>query len=124
MPEYQEYIAPEGRPNHKVFVGKTVILQPESQNWVTVSTPQAGLLQIEPYRKLYETRLCSASQAVDPVEPGNYFNIMIGNFGDKPITLLKGQRVANADFHPLAITESLISHAEVFGIEENERHTY
>lgn len=32
IPEYREYIAPKSRPNHKVFVGKTVILQPESQN--------------------------------------------------------------------------------------------
>lgn len=88
IPEDQEYTAPRSRPNLKVFVRKTVILEPWPQNRVTVTTLQAGLLQIEPYRKLYETRQCSVLHGIAQVEPGKDFNTLIGNFGDKPATLM------------------------------------
>lgn len=60
IPGNQEYIAPMGRPNCKVFASETVLLQPESQNSVTVSTPQTGFLPVKPYRKLYKTKQCFA----------------------------------------------------------------
>lgn len=49
---------------------------------------------------------------------------MIANFGDKPITFHRGQQVATADSHSSTITKLSITHAEIFGIEDSERHTY
>lgn len=85
---------------------------------MTVATPQAGLFQMERYRKLYETRQCSASHGIVHVELRKTFDIVLDNFGDKPITLMKGQRVASTISYPLAITESPVSHAGMFGIEK------
>lgn len=49
---------------------------------------------------------------------------MIANLVDKPMKLFKGQRVATTDLHPLRITESTFTHAEIFGINENEHYMY
>ena len=49
---------------------------------------------------------------------------MVANFGNKPVTILKGQRVATTDPHPSSIIETNLSHGEVFGIEENEKLSY
>lgn len=124
IPGNQEYIALKCRKNHKVFGGKTVILQSGSQNWETFSALRASLLQIEPYLKLYGTRQCPASQGIAQVKHRKDLIIIIANFGYKSITLLKGQQVATANTHPLVTIELPITHAEVFGINENERHTY
>lgn len=67
--EDQKYNAFKDRPNRKVFASKTVFLQPESRNWEAVSTLQPGLLQIEPYRKLYKTNQCPTSRGTAQVEP-------------------------------------------------------
>lgn len=73
---------------------------------------------------LYETRQCSVSLGIAQVEPEKDFKILIGNFADKFITLIKGQRVVTADTYPSAITESPITHIEIFGIEEHECHAH
>ena len=49
---------------------------------------------------------------------------MVANFGDRPDTILIGQKVAATDLHPSSIIETNISHGEVFGIEENEKLSY
>lgn len=115
---------PNGHPNHNLSMGKTVILQTGLQTRVTVSTPQASLLQIEPYRMIYKIRQCPASYEIAQAQLVNVFNFTISNFGDKPNPLLKGQRVATTDSHPSGLTETHISQAGIFGIEENDRHTY
>lgn len=50
--------------------------------------------------------------------------IMIANFGDESVTLLRGQQIASSDPRHSASVESPITHEELFGIDENERHTY
>lgn len=80
IPEAQKYLTPKARPNHKVNIRKTVILQPLSQNWVTVSRMQAGFLHIDPFQKLKVTRQCSTSKGTCQVESRKDFNIMIFAF--------------------------------------------
>lgn len=124
IPEDQKCTAPKGRPNHEVFVSKTVISQPGIQNTETVLRLQTRLLQIKPYRKYYETRKSSKTYQIAQVELSRDLKMMTVNSGDKPITLRNGQQVATADSHTSASTESPITNAENFGIVENEHHTY
>lgn len=81
-------IAFEGRLNHKVFMSRTVILQPESRTWVTVYTPQYRLLQTKPYQILYKTSKFSASYGITEGKATKDFNIMIASFGDGGAILL------------------------------------
>lgn len=124
LPKEQEFVAPTGRASRKICVNKTITLEPQAHTWVPISTPQVGLVQVEPYRKLYETRQCVASHGIAHIEPRQQINIMIANFGNKPITLLRGQRVATANPQPAAIAESNISHAQIFGIESDAKQIY
>ena len=49
---------------------------------------------------------------------------MVANFGDRPVIILKVQRVATTDPHPSSLIDTNLSHGEVFGIEENEKLSY
>lgn len=51
-------------------------------------------------------------------------NIMIANFGNIPNNSLKEQQVATPSPRPSAIVESNVAHAQISGIEANEKHAY
>lgn len=55
IPSNLEYIAPKGCASHKIFVTQTVTFKRQSQTKVPISTTQTGLIQVWPYRELYET---------------------------------------------------------------------
>ena len=46
LPAEQEYIPPKGRSSSRVYASPTTILKPQSQNWISVKSPQSGLVQI------------------------------------------------------------------------------
>ena len=124
LPAEQEYVSPKGRSSDRVYSTQKVVLKPGQQNWITVKTPQSGLVSIEPHKRLYETSNCAACNGIAQVEPDQPFKIMVTNFGTTPVLIRKDQRVAVADPHPTAITESNITHAEVFGITEEDKQSY
>ena len=49
-------------------------------------------------------------------QPGVPFKVLVANFGNGPITLLKGQKVAMADSHPTGVVESDVMLAEMLGM--------
>ena len=100
LPAEQKYIPPKGRSSSRVYASRTVILKPQSQNWISVKSPQSGLVQIEPYKRLYQTKDCAACNGIAQIEPDKEFKIMVANFGDRSVTILKGQRVATKNPHP------------------------
>ena len=124
LPAEQEYVTPKGRPTPKIYSTKTVILKPNTQTFINVKTPQAGLIQVEPYNPLLTKRDCAACNGIAQVEADTEFRIAVANFGKHPVTILKGQRVATADPHPTSITESNVAHGEIFGIEQDEKNSY
>lgn len=121
VPDVQKYIASKSFSTRKVFAKKIVLLHPELQNLVIVSTSQVDLLQKQIYQKLNKTKQSSASHGIAQVEPKKNSNV---NFGDKTIILLTGQQVATVDPQLLTIFESPPTHAVPFGVEEKEQHTY
>ena len=74
--------------------------------------------------RLYKTHNCAACNGIAQVEPNKPFKIMVTNFGTNPVLIRKDQRVAVADPHPTSITESNITHGEVFGINEKDKQSY
>lgn len=54
------------------------------------------------------------------VELRQEIHIVTNNLDAKPIQLLKSQQVAVANIHSSAITESSITHAQEFDIEEHD----
>lgn len=119
----QAYIVPKSGSIHEVCVNKAYILQPGSENWMPDSMPQAGLLQIKPYKKLHETRHFSVSHEAAWVEPGIAVDIVITNSGDKPLTLRINHLVETADPHASEISESTITLAEIFLSKEKNVKT-
>lgn len=54
--EDQEYTVPKCHLYHKLYVSKTVIWKPGTQNGVKFSTLQAGFVQVKPYQNLYQEK--------------------------------------------------------------------
>lgn len=84
-------IALKSHSNHKIIACKKVILQPGSHTWATIPTSQSGLVQIESYPRLYETRRCATAHGIGQVKAETDFKFMATNFEDRPTTLRQGQ---------------------------------
>jgi len=120
LPEQQLFIPKRRRRSTKIQTTGKTILKPESHDWVEVVTDKEGLVIIEPFHKLYERHECLAGTGVYQATPGKPFNIMIANFAKHPFVLTSNQTVAHCDDHTTALAESDMSHAELFGIVEDD----
>lgn len=71
---------------------------------------------IEQYDQLYNKKLCRAGTGIIDVHRDKSFQILVANFGERAIDLLPDQVVAYSTDHPETVTESHISHGEMFGV--------
>ena len=78
-------------------LAKAVILDPFSQNKVSVVSREGGLLVIEPRAQLATNRLVSASNGIAEAKPNVAFNIFLANFSKRTVRLQKGQIIAQAN---------------------------
>ena len=104
------------RASTKIRVAKPIVLQPETQTFVTVTTECGGLITVDPIKKLFDTSMCLVGAGIAQVEPNKEYRILIANMGKDPRTLTIGQTVATAGEHPTQVTEAPFNHGEVLGI--------
>eukprot|EP00171_Calliarthron_tuberculosum_P021965 IDg21965t1 len=96
-----------------IRIAKNVLLSPKSQTFVSVVTERRGTIIIEPKHSLASTHLVSASNGVAQVKSRIPFEILIANFGTKPVRLHKGQIVGNALALPVYIGETTMRISDV-----------
>lgn len=106
--------------NKKIFKSEKVRLETESQTGVKIKTAKPGLIIIEPLQRLYSRHNCLAGADVYQKAPRQEFGILIANFESKHVYLSKGQTVATAGDHPVALMESDITHSEMVGFMDTK----
>lgn len=100
LPVAQEYPAEERRASDKIRVAQTVTVQPETQTWVTVHSEVLGTRLVQPASSLCERYQVALANGVVHVDPHHPFQVLIANFSDQPVRLVKGQVIGNALPHP------------------------
>ena len=73
LPTAKNYLPASRTPSQNVTVLKPIFLQPESQNWVEVTTESSGLVVIESKKTLFEKHQCLTGAGVQQVEPVKRF---------------------------------------------------
>ena len=59
---------------------------------------------------------------MNQIEEVKNFDILVYNFGNHPFQLLLNRTIARSDDHPTNLAESHISHGELLGINEENKH--
>ena len=72
LPEAQEWVRKPRRKSNKISVHEPIILQPETQTFVTVTCEHDGLILVEPDEKLYERHLSLVGSGSSKFHPENY----------------------------------------------------
>ena len=85
----------------KLRVAKNVVLPPETQTWVTVTTKRHGLAVIQPNDDLYHRESISATNGVVQVEPDKPFRVLVANFGRTPRVRWRRTRSLGLCYHIL-----------------------
>ena len=88
---------------HPIRVAEGMLVPPQSQVQVTVTSEGAGLVYLSPKQSLFFRQNVRMSNGIAEVRPGETFQVLVANFGKKPARLHKGTIVGFADRHPLAI---------------------
>ena len=83
-------------------------------------TQKTRLVMVEPLQMLYERHECLTAAGVYHDKAGLSFKVMIANFRKQPVSLYANKTVAHCDENPTALAEYDISHAELFGIVEED----
>ena len=102
--------------NRALSIVGRIRLDHGTHSFVEVRTDKHGLITVEPTPRLLEDQTCITGTGVAQLSPEKTFKGLVGNFGDKPKTLLKNQFIAHARPHPTFIKESGISQAELLSI--------
>ena len=102
--------APNASPNrgeapqsHTVRVARRTMIPPQSQISVHVKSQAAGLSYLSPKASLLFRHNVRVANGIAELTPGQNFEVIIANFGTKPVQLHKGMVVGYANRHPLAI---------------------
>lgn len=79
----------------KVKISKDVVLDPETQHFVSVSCPRWGVLKVtrDTDDKLFDHHKCTMTASTVEPSPNEPFNVIIANFSNKNVRLKKGQVV-------------------------------
>ena len=118
LPHSQEYGTSPGRVSPKIKVAKSVVLPPESQTWVTVTTRRRGRSVIQQHDQLYANANVPVTNGVVQVEPDRPFRVLIANFASRAYRLAKNQVVGIVLPHPTAMVGTHLNFADVLGIAE------
>ena len=106
-----------GRVSPKVRVAMNVVLSPETQTWVTVTTKRHGLAVIQLNDDLYHRESISATNGIVQVTGRTgFFRVLVANFGRTLRSLAKNQVIGTLLSHPTAILPTKMSFEDVVGM--------
>ncbi len=120
IPEDTPHLRRPTKFSRRIRVTSTVVLKPNTQTWVEVTTETSGLILVESTKRLCETHTCLTGNGVAQVEANKPFRVLVANFGNTNRRLLSGQAIAFAEPHPSSIMESDVSHAELLGLVDDK----
>ena len=120
LPDEQVYIPATKRVDNKIIVYEEKKLLPQTQTWVRVVTNKHGLIMVDTIAKLFNNHICMIGNGIAQVTPGEPFKILVANFSNHTVTLLKNQKVATAEAHPTSIMETEATLADMLGMTKEE----
>ena len=105
-----------GRKSTKIKVAKPITLQPQRQTRVRVSANAAGTLTVNTLDSMWSNHKLATMNGIVEVDPDSFFDVLIGNYSEHPIKLVKGQVVGNLEAFPDGIFPTEIPINEVLGL--------
>ena len=124
LPTEQEFIPRDGRVSPKLRAAERVTLNPGTQTWVKVTSPDHGLRVVQPLDRLYSRSQLAVTNGVVQVHPDKPFKVLVANFGSEPKVVVKDQVIGTLLPHPTAIIPTRVSIADVLNIEDTEPQGY
>ncbi len=80
-----------------IRLAKRVTIPANHYKLVTVSCPHTGFISIRPHWRTQYKQHVMAANGIADVQMGKAFKIWVGNFSNRPVTMVKNMRVAFAD---------------------------
>lgn len=107
------------RISYKVRVSKSIILEPQRQTVVTVTTNIFGLMSIQPLQVLYEKHALVTMNGIVDVIPNVPFKILMTNYYNKRHLVPKNHTVAHLLPQPSGVISTTVNNAEVLGLRDH-----
>ena len=116
LPPSLVFTEQSGRALTRLMVTNKTMLALQRQTRVKVVCQKGGTLALNTLESMFAKHRLATMNAIVDVEPEVPFDVIVANYGDYPITLLKGQVVANLDEFPDGIYDSNIALNDVLGL--------